>query len=273
MKIFTRLSFAVLILLLFNACKTNEQVVYLQNAGSPMPAPVAGQVASVPDPVIKVGDLLVITVNTPTPEASMPFNLPLVPTVTMNQYNVSQHTIANYAGGLQNYVVNSDGIITFPVIGILKVEGMTKTELSEKIKSLIYPRYTTEEPIVLIRFGNFKISILGEVIRPGSYPIDNDKISILEALALAGDLSIYGMRENVLLIRESSAGRETIRIDLRDKDLLNSPYYFLQQGDLLYVQPNTPRTRSAALGTAETLSISIVGTLISLTSLIVNFVK
>jgi polysaccharide export outer membrane protein len=273
MKLFTRLTAAVVVLLLFTACKTNEQVIYLQNAGNPMPVPADGMQATTPEPVIKAGDLLIITVNTPTPEASMPFNLPLVPTAVMNQYNMSQQSIANYAGGLQNYIVTARGTIEFPVIGELKVEGMTKSQLAERIKSLIHPRYTTEEPIIMIRFGNFRVSVLGEVTRPGSYPVDNEKISILEAISMAGDLTIYGMRENVLLIRETKSGRETIRIDLRDKDLLRSPYYFLQQGDMLYVQPNSPRTRSAALGTAETLSISIVGTLISLTSLIVNFVK
>lgn len=260
-------------LLLLASCNTNEKLVYLQDAGQPLPSTANGTMAPVPDPVIKVGDLLTITVNSATPEAAMPFNLPLVPTQGANNYNVSRNTVSNYSGGLQNYIVGTDGAIVFPVVGELKAEGLTKSELAAKLKSLIYPRYITEEPIVLIRYANFKVSILGEVARPGSYPVDNDKLSVFEALALAGDLTIYGRRDNVLLVRETTSGRETVRIDLRDQALLQSPYYFLQQGDMLYVQPNDPKSRASALSTAETLTVSLVGTLISLTSLIINIVK
>ena len=268
-----KLLFAALALLLFTACNTNEQLVYLQHAGQPMPIPVMGQSAPVPDPVIKVGDLLIITINAATPEAAMPFNLPLVPTTGMNNYNPSRSTISSYSGGLQNYVVSTDGIISIPVIGEINVLGMSKTQLAARVKSLIYPRYITEEPIVLVRYANFNVSVLGEVKQPGHYAVDNDKISILEALALAGDLTLYGRRDNILLVREKHSSRETIRIDLRDAALLESPYYFLQQGDVLYVQPNDPKSRSSALSTAETLSVSLVGTLISLTSLIVNILN
>lgn len=268
-----KILFAALALLLFTACNTNEQLVYLQHAGQPMPIPVMGQSAPVPDPVIKVGDLLTITINAATPEAAIPFNLPLIPTTGMNRYDVSRTTISTYSGGLQNYIVGAEGKIVMPVIGEIQAVGMTKSELSARIKSLIFPRYITEEPIVLIRFANYHVSVLGEVKNPGNYTIDNDKVSIFEALALAGDLSVYGRRDNVLLIREKDSRRETVRIDLRDAALLESPYYFLQQGDVLYVQPNDPKSRSSALSTAETLSVSLVGTLISLTSLIVNILN
>jgi polysaccharide export outer membrane protein len=263
----------LLVVVTLASCHTNEQLVYLQNAGQLMPPPQPGDIVKVPDPVIKVGDLLTITVNTTTPEAAMPFNLPLVPTLGMTNYNVSRNTVSNYSGGLQNYIVGTEGAIVLPVIGTIQVVGLTKSELARQIKAMIYPKYITEEPIVLIRYANYHVSILGEVARPGNYTIDNDKVSIFEALALAGDLTIYGRRENVLLVRENENGRETIRIDLRDKNLLNSPYYFLQQSDVLYVQPNDPKSRASALSTAETLSVSLIGTLISLTSLIVNITK
>lgn len=268
-----KILFAALALLLFTACNTNEQLVYLQHAGQPMPIPVMGQSAPVPDPVIKVGDLLIITINAATPEAAMPFNLPLVPTTGLNNYSPTRTTISSYSGGLQNYIVSTDGVISVPVIGEIKVLGLSKTELASRIKSLIYPRYITEEPIVLVRYANFHVSVLGEVRSPGNYPVDNDKVSIFEALALAGDLTLYGRRDNILLIRETDSRRETVRIDLRDAALLESPYYFLQQGDVLYVQPNDPKSRASALSTAETLSVSLVGTLISLTSLIVNIIR
>lgn len=269
-KLLTSLLCATFLLL---SCNTAEKVVYLQQAGSPLPVTLQSEMAPIPDPLIKVGDLLVITINSSTPEAAMPFNLPLVPTLGMTDYNISRNTVSSYSGGLQNYIVSTQGSIVLPVIGELSVKGLTKSELAERIKSTIYPKYITEEPIVLIRYGNFNVSVLGEVNRPGKFIIENDKLSVLEALALAGDLTIFGQRDNILLVRESEKGRETIRIDLRDKNLLYSPYFYLQQSDVLYVQPNEPRSRSSALSTAETLSISVIGTLISLTSLIINIAK
>ena len=273
MKQISKVINTILCATLLLSCNTNEKLVYLQNSGQPMPIPAAGEMAPIPDPVIKVGDLLSITVNTQTPEAAMPFNLPLVPTIGMNNYNVSRNTVSNYSGGLQNYIVGTDGTVTFPVIGTIPAVGKSKIELATAIKALIYPKYITEEPIVLIRFANFKVSVLGEVNRPGNFTIDNDKVSVFEALALAGDLTIYGRRDNVLLVRESDNQRETIRLDLRDKNLIQSPYYYLQQNDVLYIQQNDPKSRASALSTAETLTVSLVGTLISLTTLIVNITK
>jgi polysaccharide export outer membrane protein len=163
-------------------------------------------------------------VNSNTAEAAMPFNLPLVPTLSMQDYNPSRSTISNYSGGLQNYLIGTDGNITFPIIGKLHVDGMTKNALADLIKTKIYPRYIKEEPIISIRYANFSISVLGEVARPNTFLVNNEKISILEALATAGDLTIYGRRDNVLLVRQTPEGRQSIRIDLRDKNLIYSPY-------------------------------------------------
>ena len=257
---------------LLTGCDTYQKVIYLQDAGKA--AVMTDTVSShVPDAVLKVGDLLTITVNSNTAEAAMPFNLPLVPTLSMQDYNPSRSTISNYSGGLQNYLIGTDGNITFPIIGKLHVDGMTKNALADLIKTKIYPRYIKEEPIISIRYANFSISVLGEVARPNTFLVNNEKISILEALATAGDLTIYGRRDNVLLVRQTPEGRQSIRIDLRDKNLIYSPYYYLQQNDVIYVQPNETKTKTSAIGTAETISISIVWTLISLTSLIVTLVK
>jgi polysaccharide export outer membrane protein len=174
---------------------------------------------------------------------------------------------------MQNYLVDVEGYISFPVIGKIKAVGMTKIALTNYIKESLYPQYITEEPIVLIRFANFKVSVIGEVLRPGSFVIDNEKISLLEALALAGDMTIYGRRNSLLLIREQNGHRETIRIDMRDKNLVNSPYFYLQQNDVIYVEPNDPRARASGISAAESITISVVGTLISLTTLIINVLK
>jgi polysaccharide export outer membrane protein len=264
--------FFLTVLILFASCKSYEKVIYLQQAGTSAVFS-ADEQYPMPEPVIREGDLLVITINTNTPEAAIPFNLPLVPGNTATSYSMRGSNNLSYGLGLQNYLVDAQGMLTFPVIGTLKVAGLTKTQLAEALRKKMYPQYLNEDPIVLIRFGNFRVSVLGEVNRPGTYPIDNERVSILEALALAGDMTIYGNRANVLLVRESNGLRESVRIDLRDKNLINSPYFYMQQNDVLYIEPNAPRQRSSGISTAETISISIVGTLISLTTLLINILK
>lgn len=267
-----KIIFSLVVVLLMTGCKTNKQIVYLQDSGS-MVSYKDSTIAPIPDISLKVGDLLTITVNSNTPESALPFNLPLIPNQSgMNSYNQGNMMISS-GGSLQNYLVDTRGDIMFPIIGKIQVAGITKSELSDYINKQIYPRYIKEVPIITIRYANFKVSVLGEVNNPGVCSIDNEKVSIFEAIALAGDLTIFGKRDNVLLIRENNGKRETVRIDLRDKRLINSPYFYLQQNDILYIQPNDPKSRSSALSTAETISISIIGTLISLTSLLVNLLR
>ncbi len=251
-------------------CRSNENVAYFRT----LPGAVADQNENpVPEPVVRSGDLLIITVNSRTPEAAVPFNLPLLPSNNTNSYTFSGGNNVSSGVSVQNYLVDNQGYIQFPILGKLKVLGKTKNEVTDLLFNAIHPEYIKDEPIVLVRFCNFKVSVLGEVNRPGSYLVDNERISIVEALSLAGDLTVYGRRDNVLLIRESGGKRQTIRLDLRDESLINSPWYYLQQNDALYVEPNEPKSRSSKISSAETLSISIVGTLISLTSLLVNILK
>jgi len=248
--------FILLLIALLTGCNAYEKVAYLQQAGT-QAAFSATEQSAVPDPIIKVGDVLMITVNTNTPEAAIPFNLPLVPAGESSKTYSGGSGYLSYGLSMQNYLVDMEGNLVYPVIGKIKVAGLRKAELAEQIKQTIYPRYITEEPIVLIRFVNY----------------DNEKVSILEALALAGDMTIYGRRESVLLVREQNGNRETVRIDIRDKNLVNSPYFYLQQNDVLYVEPNDSRSRASAISAAESLSISIVGTLISLTTLLINILR
>lgn len=270
-KIF--LSFVLLIML--TGCEAYKNITYVQQAGQN--AIYSDSIKSnSPDPSLKVGDLLIITVNATTPEAAIPFNLPLVPGgENMNSYSIGSGTNGiSGSQSLQNYLIDTNGDIVFPVVGKIHVLGMTKNDLVSYIKTKIYPYYIKEDPIITIRYANYKISILGDVNAPGVKEIKNERINIFEAIAMAGDMTIFGQRNNVLLIRESVNGkRESIRLDLRDKKLIDSPYYYLQQNDVLYVQPNGAKSRSSFFGTAETLSISVVGTLISLTSLIVTLTK
>ena len=263
---------SVLLSIILVSCKSYEKVVYLQSAGE-IAVLTDSDPFPLPEPVIREGDLLVITINSNTPEASIPFNLPLVPGSSTSSYSLRGSNNLSYGLGLQNYLVDTRGMLTFPVIGDIKVAGLTKAQLVETLKNEIYPQYLTEEPIVLIRLGNFRVSVLGEVLRPGTFSIDNERVTILEALSLAGDMTIFGNRAGVLLVRESNGQRESVRLDIRDKNLIHSPYYYLQQNDVLYVEPNSARQRASGISSAETLSISIVGTLISLTTLLINILK
>jgi polysaccharide biosynthesis/export protein len=272
-KLVRKIILSIVLVVLLTGCDAYKKIVYVQNAGTAVSYSDSIQ-SVIPDPTLKIGDLLTITVNVAnTPEAATPFNLPLIP----SEENMKSYSTKNASGGgtsLQNYLIDVQGNIIFPVLGKIHASGMTKTALSTYLKNKIYPFYTKEEPIITIRYANYKVSVLGEVGHPGVFDIQNEKISIFEVIALAGDLSIFGERNNVLLIRENANGkRETIRIDLRDKRLIDSPYYYLQQNDVLYIQPNDQKSRSTFFGTAESLSLSVVGTLISLTTLIISLSK
>ena len=269
-----KILFSLLIVSLFSSCDAYKKVVYLQNSGT-VASLDANSLKAVPDPVLKAGDLLTITVNSLNAEAAAPFNLPVVPGgEAMKMYSIGSGSSLSGGASLQNYLIDVQGDLVFPVLGKIHAAGLTKTALSELLTSKIYPAYLKDEPIITIRYANYKVSVLGEVNRPGIFAIDNERISILEAIAQAGDLTIYGQRENVLLIRENEKGeRISYRIDLRNPKLVTSDYYYLQQNDVLYIQPNNPKSRGSALGSAESLSISIVGTLISLTSLMINILK
>ncbi len=267
--------FPILVILLLAGCKAKRDIVYLQDAGQ-RAVFIPSEIAPIPEPAIKIGDLLSITVNSNTPEAAQPFNLPIYPIPrSENAYNIggSSGGISGGQGSLQNYLVDTEGKIIFPVIGKLYVAGLTKKQLSDLIKNSIYPRYINEEPIILIRYSGFKVTVLGEVARPGVFQVNNEKITILEALAQAGDITMFGLRDNILLIRENDGKRETIRLDIRDKNLLNSPYYFLQQDDVLYVQPNEVKINNTAFSSTLSIPVTVLGTLTSLTSLVLIMVN
>lgn len=211
-------------------------------------------------------DLLTITVSCTDPEAATPFNM-TVATV----YNTTSRNTYNQPT-LQQYLVDNEGNVEFPKVGTIHLGGLTKAEAEELIAEKIKPYMNAmEQPIVTVRMSNYKVSVLGEVSRPGMYTVSNEKTSILEALAQAGDLTIYGVRTNVKLIREDSTGEKSIHVlNLNDADIINSPYYYLQQNDIIYVEPNKVKSQNSSVGTMTTLWVSMTSILVSLASLIVN---
>jgi len=183
---------------------------------------------------IQKNDILSITVNSLNPEASAIFN--------MGSSSSGSNTASGNSTAPNGYLVDQNGNIQLPLIGSIQVFGLTTAQAREALekKLIVY----LKEPVVSLRVANFRVSVLGDVLRPGVYPVNNERVNISEALSMAGDLTITGVRNNVLLVREDRGVREYIRLNLQSKDLFSSPYYYLQNNDVLYVQPGTAKYAS-----------------------------
>ena len=248
------------------ACTSYKQVPYLQNSEE---LKGVAQMQDLYDARIMPKDLLTITVNAEDDAVAAPFNL-TVQTVSSAMATKSMTT----QPALMSYLVDNDGNIEFPIIGTLHVGGLTKSEAEAVIRKHIRPHFQDDDFIVNVRMINYKIAVLGEVARPNTYTISNEKVSIFEALALAGDLTIYGKRDGVKLIREDINGKkEIVTLDLNDANIINSPYYYLQQNDILYVVPNKAKAKNSDIGSSTTLWFSATSIMISLTSLLYNILK
>lgn len=262
-----RLHYFLLLLLpmAFAACTSYKSVPYLQNDS------IVNQVSQKPelyDARIQPKDLLTITVSTTQAELAVPFNL-TVPTIAIT--GLQRNTTTQPS--LQSYLVDNKGNIDFPVIGTLRVGGLTKGEAEELVKSKLKD-YLKEEPVVNVRFINYKISVIGEVNRPSTFTIANEKVNVFEALAMAGDLTIYGLRNNVKLIREDQSGvKQIITLNLNDANVVLSPYYYLQQNDILYVTPNKAKAKTSDITSSTSLWVSATSILVSVASLLVTIFK
>lgn len=259
----TILLFATVVLV--SSCASTKKIAYLQNSDD-----IAYEVSdSLYDARIMPKDVLTITVSTTDPEAAAPFNLSVPTAFNQNSRSSTTQPI------LQAYLVDNDGRIDFPMVGKLQVGGLTKSDCEQLIHDKIKPYLNeNENPIVTVRMTSYSVSVLGEVTRPGSFQVTREKITILEALALAGDLTIYGVRDRVKLVREDAKGRKKIHtLDLTDANIVNSPYYYLQQNDVVYVEPNKVKSQNATIGQVTSMALSATGILISLATLIFNIVK
>lgn len=254
-KIFLMLIVCVMGMLMIG-CGSSKKVAYFQNIDSISLAASRGLY----DARIMPKDELTINVQTSDPLAATPFNL--------QRTNNNQNQI-------QGYLVGNDGCISFPIVGKIHVSGLTKEECEEVIKSKIQPYLSrTENPHVSVRMSSFRITVTGEVNSPGVYPVSTEKVSIVEALAQAGDLTIYGKRDNIMLIREDSNGeKHKIRLNMNDANLINSPYYYLQQNDIVYVEPQAVKARNTFFGSNTSIWFSLVGISTSIVTLLVNILR
>jgi len=192
------------------------------------------------EPKIQPGDIMGITVSSLDPASNAMFNTGALQSSTSN-ISVAGST-SNL--GKEGYLVGKDGDINFPIIGKVHLQGLTLTDALEKMQSELI-QYV-KEPIVNINYLNFRVTVVGEVNNPGSFTIDKDKINLLEALGNAGDMTAYGRRENVLIIRENDGVRQMVRINLNNSAALNSPYFYLQQNDLVYVEPDVMKEKQVS---------------------------
>lgn len=215
MKIFTRSS--ILILLVLSACAPRRDLVYFSNMAN---VTTTNDVQN-PDVRIKQNDVLNITMNSLSPESNLLF---------------ASSKGASPDGSLRGYKVNKDGDVHLPLVGDLKIEGMTIEEAETKVAAALSQH--VKKPEVEIQIVNFKITVIGEVNKPSTFTITDEKINLLEALGMAGDMTVYGKRENVLIIRTEDGHKTMKRVNLNNLETLNSPYFNLKQNDIVYVEPD-----------------------------------
>ena len=251
---------------LFASCQSYKKVPYLQDT-EVMERTVLQE--NLYDAKIMPKDLLTIVVSCTSPELAVPFNLTVASTASV----AARNTQVTTQPILQPYLVDNDGKINFPVLGELKVGGLTKRGAEQLIVEKLKP-YIKETPIVTVRMVNYKISVIGEVVRPGTFTISDEKVNLLEALAMAGDMTVWGVRDNVKLIREGADGKQKIvTLDLNKAETILSPYYWLQQNDIVYVTPNKAKARNSDIGNSTSLWFSATSILVSLASLLITIFK
>lgn len=247
------------------SCGTTKKITYFQDL------PTGDTMTVVQSQPVKVQpeDKISIIVNSKNPELANLFNLPVV-----SRY-LGTDVAMGPQGGIAGYTVGSDGNIDFPVLGKVHIAGMSREEIADLIKNRLISGNLVKDPVVTVEFLNLSVSVLGEVARPGRYNIDKDRITILEAIGMAGDLTIYGKRENVTVVRKYSGTEMIHRVDISSgADLHASPVYYLQQNDMVYVEPNEMRVRQSTVNGNNVRSSSFWMSLASIiTSIAVLIVK
>lgn len=258
-----KISLLFLIAISFVSCVPAERIVYFQGISDKQNSESGKDNF---ETVIKADDALMIIVSAPDSKSAEAFNLPFA-AVMGNTAGFSIDNV-NIQPRYQTYLVDKNGNIEFPVLGTINVGGHTKAEVLADLNTRLN-KYI-DKPVINIRIINYKISVFGEVVRPGQFSVQSERITIPEALSLAGDLTIYGQRNDILLTRDVNGVKTHYVIDLTKADFINSPYYYLQQNDQLYVKPNKTKINSSTIGPNTTVIISSVSLLITIIALIVR---
>ena len=249
----------VSLLLLISSCSSVKNTIYFQDVEGPSSVE---QITQDYEVRIHKDDLLAILVNSRNPELALPFNMPMVSYQIGSKGNSQQKVLG--------YLVDSNGDIDFPILGRIHVAGMSRKELTAHVKALLIENDLIKDPIVTVQFLNFRVSVMGEVARPGNFDITGDRITLLEALSMAGDLTIYGRRDRIAVIREEDGMRKMQYHDIRSSDIFKSPYYYLQQNDIVYVEPNKRKAQQSDINQNHSVGVlvSVVSILTSIAVLI-----
>jgi polysaccharide export outer membrane protein len=253
---------AFLFAILFFSCASRKDLIYYQGIGG-----IAVQEKSTSYEIkIQADDLLMIIVSAEDQEVAMPFNLQSITVQNPGKLNAASGLVT-----MQLYLVDASGFIEFPILGKLKVGGLSRSAVLEMLQQKIGE--FIKDPIINLRLMNFKVSVQGEVAAPGTYSVDSERITLIEALSKAKDLTIYGKRNNILIIRELDGVKSYNRVDITKTDFMNSPFYYLAQNDVVYVEPNKNRINGAAIGPNTGVIISISSLLMALVTLIITTIK
>ena len=247
-------------MLLNSSCASKKEVVYFrQSIGEQKDSKTSSY-----EPILQADDVLLIVISAENPEVAAPYNLNYL-------LAMQAQSAANSPLGLQlqSYLIDRKGNVDFPLLGKIKLGGLTRIEAIQKIKSLLENHI--KDPSVNLRILNFKVSVIGEVNRPGSFPIQSERITLLEALSLAGDLTIYGNRNSILVIREKEGLKTIEKVDITKRDFINSPYYYLCQNDQIYVEPNKTKVNASVIGPDITVGLSALSILVTILALTIKF--
>jgi len=249
------ISFAFLLLIL-TSCSTKKDILYFQDIKDKPETKVIYTQNK-----IQVNDILTITVSAINPDSALPFNANFY---NRSAANTGSSTNSQNAMNLNGYLVNTDGKISFPILGNIPVAGKTTIEVEDLIEKILIDQGQLTNPTVIVRVTNSKITILGDISGPGTYPYFEQNLTLLQAIGYAGDLSISGKRNDILIIREENGKRTYGHIDMRKTDWFNSEYYYIKQNDIIYVYPNGPKVNSAGYITNYTGFVSAFFTALSI---------
>jgi polysaccharide export outer membrane protein len=240
----------LLVSLVMVSCASRKDIAYLQNVDS-----LGNNKETLNyEPKLQYDDLLSIIVSADQPELTIPFNMPQI----QGNYQINENQ-----DGIKTYLIDAYGFIEFPVVGKIKLAGLSRSEAVTKLQTAV-KEYITN-PTINLRILNYKVTVLGEVLKPGSLKINSERITLLEAISQAGDLTIYGKRDNLLVIRESDGKMTYNRVDITQADFINSPFYYLSQNDVVLVEPNKTKMNSSVIGPNVTTiisALSLLGTIL-----------
>ncbi|MDR6968296.1 polysaccharide export outer membrane protein [Flavobacterium arsenatis] len=258
-----RLAIIAILGILFISCASREKLVYYQNIKNLPSSEMTNY-----NPTLKEDDLLLILVSAPIPETAKDFNLTTYNMTGGTGLGAQNLDIAQGQIRHQTYLIDNKGFIQFPVIGSIKLGGLTREEALRVLNTSL-KKYITD-PIVNLRILNYKVTVQGEVMRPGTFNIISERITLPEAISMAGDMTIYGKRDNVLVIREMDGKKTHNFVDMTQSDFINSPFYYLSQNDLIVVEPNKTRINASAVGPNISVIISSLSLLITVIALLVR---